>query len=84
MENEKKESEVVQALKEEYEKRLKEQKEEYENKIKELKEDNTKTIKAILSTGAVYKEEKQEEEKEEENEEERAIENLRKKFKIKK
>lgn len=83
MENEQKESEVVQALKEEYEKRLKEQKEEYENKIKEIKEDNTKTIKAILSTGAVYKEEKKEE-NEEENEEEIVIKNLRKKFKLKK
>ena len=83
MPDEQKESEVVQALKEEYEKRLREQKEEYENKIKEIKEDNTKTIKAILSTGAVYKEQAQEE-SEEESEEDIAIRNLRKKLKIKK
>lgn len=83
MPDEPKESEVVQALREEYEKRLKEQKEEYENKIKEIKEDNTKTIKAILSTGAVYKE-TQQEESEEESEEDIAIKNLRKKLKINK
>lgn len=83
MENEEKESEVVEAVRKEYEKQLAEQKEAYEKQIKELKEDHTKTIKTILSSGAMYREEK-ETEKEEESEEDIAIANLRKKFNIKK
>lgn len=82
MPDEEKESEVVKALKEEYEKRLKEQKEQYENKLKEQKEDYTNTIKTILSTGAVYKEESDIAQKEEESEEDTIVKNLRKKFKL--
>lgn len=81
MENEEKESEVVEAVRKEYEKQLAEQKEAYEKQIKELKEDHTKTIKTILSSGAMYREEKTEEPIEE-NEEDKAVEALRKKFHI--
>lgn len=82
-EKEPKESEVVQALKAEYEKQLREQKENYENQIKEIKEDNTRTIKAILSSGAKPFKETDNEEENEESEEEKAIANLRKKYGIK-
>ena len=79
--DEKKESEVVQALREQYERMLEEQKQAYEAKITELKEDHTKTIKTILSSGARPVTDIPDE-PQEENEEDIALANLRKKFKI--
>ena len=81
--DDKKESEVVQALREQYERMLEEQKQAYETKITELKEDHTKTIKTILSSGARPITDIPEE-KQEESEEETALANLRKKFGINK
>lgn len=82
MENEQKESEIVKALKEEYEKKLAEQKTEYEKKLAEQKEDYTNTIKTILSTGAIYREESEFPQKQEESEEDIITKNIRKKFKL--
>lgn len=74
------ESEVVKALTEQYEQKLKEQKEEYEKKLADQKKDYTETIKTILTTGAVRQPDVPE--PQEENEEDIALANLRKKFKI--
>ena len=81
MENEPKESEVVKALTEQYEQKLKEQKEEYEKKLEEVKKDYTETIKTILTTGARRVDDVPPE-PEEENEEETITANLRKKFRL--
>ena len=80
-EDEKKESEAVEAIKAHYEKMLEEQKQAYEAKITELKQDHTKTIKTILSSG-VKPIKDVDDEKEEESDEDIALANLRKKFKI--
>ena len=79
------ESEVVKILREEYEKKLKEQKEKYETEIDKIKKDNVETIKTILTAGAVKlnDNEGQEVPPTEEDEEETIIKNLRKKLKIK-
>ena len=79
------ESEVVKILREEYEKRLKEQKEKYETEIDKIKKDNVETIKTILTAGAVKlnDNEGQEVQPNEEDEEEIITKNLRKKLKIK-
>ena len=81
MENDMSESEVVKALTEQYEQKLKEQKEEYEKKLADQKKDYTETIKTILTTGAVRQPDAPEPQ-EEESEEDIALANLRKKFKI--
>lgn len=82
MENE---SEVVKALREEFERQLKEQREKYENQIAEIKRDNVETIKTILTTGAIKLNDENEGQvpPTEEDEEETIIKNLRKKLKIK-
>jgi len=76
-----KESEVVKALKEQFEKELQKQKEEYEKKLADQKKEYIETIKTILTTGAKRTDE-DEENKQEESEEDVALANLRKKFKI--
>ena len=81
---EEKESEVVQAIKADYEKKLEEQKKLYEEKIAEIKADNKKTIEVLLSTGAKYKEDGQQEKPKEENEDDTILSNVRKKFKLEK
>ena len=81
VENEMSESEVVKALTEQYEQKLKEQKEEYEKKLADQKKDYTETIKTILTTGARRTDDVPPEPKEE-NEEETITANLRKKFGI--
>ena len=81
VENEPNESEVVKALKEQFEKELQKQKEEYEKKLADQKKDYTETIKTILTTGAVRQPDVPEP-PQEENEEDIALANLRKKFKI--
>lgn len=45
----KEDSEVVKAVKEEYETKLEKQKNEYETKIKNMSEEHIKTIRAIMS-----------------------------------
>ena len=81
MENEMNESEVVKALTEQYEQKLKEQKEEYEKKLADQKKDYTETIKTILTTGARQAKDVPDEPVVE-SEEDIALANLRKKFKI--
>lgn len=81
MEEQEKESEVVKALKEQFEKDLQKQKEEYEKKLADQKKDYTETIKTILTSGARPQKEVLDEQ-EEESEEDKALANLRKKFKI--
>lgn len=79
------ESEVVKALREEFERQLKEQREKYENQIAEIKRDNVETIKTILTTGAIKLNDENEgqEVPTEEDEEETITKNLRKKLRIK-
>ena len=81
MEKEPTESELVKAVKEQYEKMLAEQKEQYEHKIEELKKDHTETIKTILTMGAKPQNDETQAPTEE-NEEETIEKNLRKKFKL--
>ena len=81
MEEEMKESEVVKALKEEFDKELAKQKEEYEKKLAEQKKDYTETIKTILTSGARQPKDIPDE-PQEESEEDRIRNNLRKKFKL--
>lgn len=81
MENEMNESEVVKALKEQFEKELQKQKEEYEKKLADQKKDYTETIKTILTSGARQVKDVPDEPVEE-SEEDIALANLRKKFKI--
>lgn len=81
MADEPKESEVVKALKEQYEQMLAEQKEQYEHKLEEQRRDYTETIKTILTSGARPVTDIPEE-PQEESEEDIALANLRKKFKI--
>lgn len=81
MADEEKESEVVKALKEQFEKELSKQKEEYEKKLAEQKKDYTETIKTILTSGAKPQKDVPDEQPEE-NEEELIEANLRKKFRL--
>ena len=81
MDTEPMESEVVKALTEQYEKKLKEQKEEYEKKLAEQKKDYTETIKTILTTGARQAKDVPDEPVVE-SEEDILTRNIRKKFKL--
>ena len=86
MGDEKNESEVVKALREEFEKQLKEQREKYEKQIADIKRDNVETIKTILTSGAVKLNQEDGEKNpipDEIDEEKVITENLKKKLKIK-
>lgn len=81
MADEPKESEVVKALKEQYEQMMAEQREQYERKLEEQRRDYTETIKTILTSGARPVTDIPEV-PQEESEEDTITANLRKKFRL--